>query len=46
MPFQNGLEAFSIYLGTTTSTLQQVSEMEAFTHLKVAGGDLLEGGGS
>ena len=28
-----------------TSTLQQVSEMEAFVDLKVASGDLLEGPG-
>ena len=28
-----------------TSTFQQVSEMEAFVDLKVAGGDLLEGPG-
>ena len=30
---------------TYTSTFQQVSDMEAFVDLKVAGGDLLEGPG-
>ena len=34
------------YQNTRTSNFQQVSEMEAFVDLKVAGGDLLEGPGS